>query len=254
MNLPKLSPHTFAFFLLAHPLFPGEADFQFPEGEKLEYSMKWAGIKVGNATLERMQDTELDGTPCLHFNMTAKTYGVADKIYKVRDNIHSYTDLGLRNTLLYTKRQQEGKTDRDIRVTFDRQKQLATHHDFGQADPPLEIREGLLDPLSVMYSLRNQEFKVGEPIHLPATDGKKVINIKVGVDGEEEIEVPAGTFQAYRIVPGTGELKGVFEKSKDSKIEIWMSKEKPHYPLKMKSKVIVGSFTGKLEKIRKPGE
>ena len=231
-----------------------DKEHPFPEGEKLEFSMKWAGLKVGNATLERMPDAEIDGRPSLHFNMTAKTYGIADKIYKVRDNIHSYTDPQLRNTVLYTKQQREGKTNREIRVTFDRDKQVATYHNFGKAEGTVEVRDGILDPLSVMYSLRSKEFEVGKPIHLPATDGKKVINIKVGVVSEEEIKVPAGKFQAYKIVPGTGELRGVFEKSKDSKIEIWMGKEKPHYPLKMKSKVIVGSFTGKLEKIHKPGE
>jgi hypothetical protein len=38
----------------------------------------------------------------------------------------------------------------------------------------------------------------------------------------------------------------VFEKSKDAEIELWVSADKRRVPLRIKSKVIVGSFVGEL--------
>ena len=51
------------------------------------------------------------------------------------------------------------------------------------------------------------------------------------------------------LAPATKDLRGVFEKTKDSKIDIWVSADGRYVPLRLKSKVIVGSFIGELEKI-----
>ena len=100
-----------------------------------------------------------------------------------------------------------------------------------------------------MYALRAQNPKVGVLLKLPATDGKKIINVEVAVLKRESIEVPAGKFEALILSPATKNLSGVFEKSKDSKIEIWVSADGRYIPLRIKSKVVVGSFIGELEKI-----
>ena len=229
-----------------------EDEIKIPVGEYLEYKMGWNFIKVGKATLLRNPNTKVGDQPCMHFSMTARTFGIADKIYKVRDSVDSYTDLRLHNTLLYKKRQIEGKTNRDIKVTFDWEKKQAQYYDFGKPkNDPIPLKDGILDPLSLLYATRNHKIKIGEMVKIPATDGKKMINVEVGVVKKEKIKVPAGKYWAYKLAPGTKDLRGVFEKSPDSKIELWVSEEQPHYPLKMKSKVIVGSFKGELVKIRK---
>jgi hypothetical protein len=40
---------------------------------------------------------------------------------------------------------------------------------------------------------------------------------------------------------------GVFEKSPDAKLQLWVSADYRRLPVKLKSKVIVGSFTGELQ-------
>jgi len=87
----------------------GDEEIKIPVGEYLEYKMGWNFIKVGKATLLRNPNTKVDDQPCMHFSMTARTFGIADKIYKVRDSVESYTDLKLHNTLLYTKDRLRGK-------------------------------------------------------------------------------------------------------------------------------------------------
>ena len=238
------------FLLLPASCLLAEDKFPFPEGERLEYTMGWNFIKVGRAVLLRNPDTTFEEKPCLHFTLTANTFGIADKIFKVRDRIDSYTSTDLTNTLHFKQRQREGKTDRDIVLRFDREKQLAYYTNHGKPNKePLKIHDGLLDPLSIMYALRAQNPKVGVLLKLPATDGKKIINVEVAVLKRESIEVPAGKFEALILSPATKNLSGVFEKSKDSKIEIWVSADGRYIPLRIKSKVVVGSFIGELEKI-----
>ena len=230
---------------------PGK-ELPFPEGERLEYQMRWNFLRVGTAILLRNTNTTLEGKPCLHFTMTARTYGIADKIFKVRDKIDSYTDLKLQNTLHYKQTQREGKTERDIVVRFDRENQIAHYTNYGKplkGRDPLKIRDGILDPLSIMYALRAGKPEVGDLVKLPATDGKKIIEVEVGVLKREEIKVPAGKFPSIVLAPATKDLRGVFEKTKNSKIEIWVSDDGHYYPLRVKSKVIVGSFIGELDSI-----
>jgi hypothetical protein len=39
---------------------------------------------------------------------------------------------------------------------------------------------------------------------------------------------------------------GVFEKSPDARLQLWVTADHRRLPVKLKSKVIVGSFTGEL--------
>ncbi|OQY07152.1 MAG: hypothetical protein B6I22_03595 [Desulfobacteraceae bacterium 4572_123] len=63
---------------------------------------------------------------------------------------------------------------------------------------------------------------------------------------KERITVPAGTFDTYLIEPELKDVGGVFKKSKNAKIQLWITADRRRIPVKIKSKVIVGNFTGEL--------
>ena len=69
---------------------------------------------------------------------------------------------------------------------------------------------------------------------------------KVKVVRREKIIVPAGEFDTFLIVPDLQHIGGVFKKSKNATIEIWISADSRRLPVKLKSEVVVGSFTGEL--------
>jgi len=58
--------------------------------------------------------------------------------------------------------------------------------------------------------------------------------------------VPVGTYDTYLFEPDIEHVGGVFEKSKDAKIELWITADKRRIPVRLRSKVIVGSFVGEL--------
>jgi hypothetical protein len=78
------------------------------------------------------------------------------------------------------------------------------------------------------------------------TDGKKHVLGVAEVVRRETITVPAGTFDTFLIEPDLAQVGGVFEKSPDAKIQLWVSADHRRLPVKLKSKVVVGSFSGEL--------
>jgi hypothetical protein len=48
------------------------------------------------------------------------------------------------------------------------------------------------------------------------------------------------------VEPNLEHIGGVFKKSKDAKLKIWVTADSRRIPVKIKSKVAVGSFVGEL--------
>jgi len=220
----------------------------FEVGEKLTYSLGWQFIVVGHATTEVLPDEEIDGRKVRSFQMTAKTGKVADRLFKVRDTISSLAEYDMRRSLGYAKIQREGKTKRDVSVEFDWENLNALYMEtIGGSSRVTPILKNTLDPLSAFYFVRMQEFDVGSVIKGPMTDGKRCKEAEIKVVAREWIKVNGKKYDTFKLEPNLKELGGVFEKSKDAKMVIWVTADHRHIPVKMKSKVAVGSFVAELK-------
>lgn len=218
----------------------------FRPGERLIFLLKWTIIPAGEAVLEVMPPEQISGYDAHHFVLTARSNAFVDSIYKVRDRIDAWADQTMSRSLLYRKKQQEGGTKRDITVSFDWHAMTAQYSNRGNTRDPIPIQEGTFDPLSIFFWSRSMEMTVGGRIERTVTDGKKQVVGVAHVIRNERVKVPAGTFDTVLIEPELAHVGGVFEKSPDAKIQIWVSDDHRRIPVKLKSKVIVGSFTGEL--------
>ena len=218
----------------------------FVPGERLVFDLKWEFVKAGEAVLEVLPIETINGVEVYHFVLTAETNKYLDLIYKVRDRIDAYADVNMTRSILYKKNQREGRSRRNIVIEFDWEKNEASYSNFGEKIAPIPIQPGTFDPLTAFYYARMIDFEKHKGIERPVTDGKKCIDGHVSVVKKESIEVPLGTFETFVLEPELKDLRGVFEKDKEAKIEVWVSSDKRKFPLKVKSKVIVGSFTGEL--------
>lgn len=86
--------------------------FPFRPGERLVFNLHWGIIPAGEAVLETLPVTVINGMPSYHFVLHVRTNSVLDMIFKVRNRIEGYADIGMTRSLLYTKNQHEGKTIR----------------------------------------------------------------------------------------------------------------------------------------------
>jgi hypothetical protein len=223
-----------------------ENNFPFQPGEQLIFRLKWSIIPAGKAFLEVCPIETIKGVPAYHFSLTIETNAFIDTFYKVRDRIDAYADIAMQRSMLYKKKQREGKTQRDVVVNFDWLKNEAQYYTPTHQREPISILPGTFDPLSVFYYARLMEPKEHKKIARPVSDGKKCIVGKGTYIEKEKIKVPCGKYDVYRFEPDLEHIGGVFEKSKNAKIEIWITADNRRMPVKIRSKVVVGSFVGEL--------
>jgi hypothetical protein len=249
------SPMTaFGLFLLA--LLPAmgwcdslkvDASLPFQPGERLTYKLRWTVIPAGKAVLEVHPMTNINGVPAYHFVLTAKTTPFIDRIYKVRDRIEGFADAKMTGSMLYKKKQREGSVRKDILVVFDTDSNQARYYKSGKIHKELPISMGTFDPLSIFYYSRSLELKENSTFQKPVSDGKRWVIGKAHVVRRECITLDNGnSYDTFLMEPDLSHVGGVFEKSKDAKLQVWVTADRQRIPVKVKSAVVIGSFTGEL--------
>jgi hypothetical protein len=68
----------------------------------------------------------------------------------------------------------------------------------------------------------------------------------VRVIKREEIRLHDKIYETFLIEPDLKGVRGVFEKSKKSRLTLWVTADEKRIVVKIKSKVAIGSFTGTL--------
>lgn len=239
-----------AFCLLTVLTLPGRGDCKaakppFIPGEKLVFQVKWLLIPAGEAILRVLPVEKKNATDCYHFVLNARTYSYLDPIFKVDDLVEGYADTGMQRSYFYSK-QNRGTRKRQITVTFDWTARKAQYSSSGGKRKPIGIQPGSFDPLSVFYAFRFHELRRNLVIEVAVTDGKKCVKGKARVIRRESIEVAAGTYDTYLVEPDLEHIGGVFEKSPNAKLKIWVTADHRRMPVRVESKVIVGSFVAEL--------
>lgn len=223
-----------------------EKGLPFSPGEKLTFKLKWMFIPAGEAVLEILPCETINNVKSYHFVLTAKSNSFVDHFYKVRDRIDAYMSDDLTHSVLYKKDQHEGKRIKKEVVEFDWKRNKAQYSNFNKRRKPIDILPGCFDPLSAFYYVRLVDFKENSVVERPVTDGKKCVVGQATVMRREEVKIESKTYDTYLIEPDLKHVGGVFEKSKDAKIQIWITADNRRIPVKLKSKVVVGSFVGEL--------
>ncbi len=241
---------TLCLFFIWQPAYCQATTPNLKIGEHLEFKIKWSFIPAGKAIMEIAPISQDITGAAHHFILKASTYPAIDLIYKFREKVDSYTDSQITHSVLY-KKIQKGRTKRDITVKFDWQKNEALYTNFKEIHQPISIPPGTLDVLSAFYFIRSQKLIIGQTIERPITDGQKVVIGRVHVLKREKIRINGTLVDTYKLQPELKGVKGVFEKSKHAKMYIWVTADNRKILVRLKSKVIVGSFIANLMNLDK---
>lgn len=228
----------------AAPAAPA-ADLPFQQGERLSFQITWGIIPAARVTLEVKPVEPAGSVAAYHFILEAQTLPVIDLIYHYRERVDSYVTAGVQESLLY-KKVQESRHPRDIVVQFDWDQGVARYTNFGEAIPPIPIRPGTLDPLAALYYIRTQALRGEFDLEQWVTDGKKLSRGQARFMQRETLSIHGKTYQTIKIEPDLREVTGVFEKSPEAKMFIWLTDDEQKLLVKLKSKVRVGSFVAEL--------
>ena len=205
------------------------------------YQGRWGAIPAGEIIMEVLAKVNVNGKEAYHFTMTTKTNAVVDLIYKVRERQDSYVDAAMTHSLLYKKRT-ESKHARDVVITFDWDKMLATRSNFGKKDDSVHVLAGSFDPLALFYALRLQDIKENSVLEIPVTDGNMNIATKATVAKGGKIMVGDKSLETFEVVPDMARLEDVVKQKGEPHLKIWFTADGNKVPIKIQMQKGLISF------------
>jgi len=230
------------------------AEFQpaFREGEDLVFQIRWGVVTGGYATLSVPSVDLIAGQSAYHILSEARSTGLVDAFYKVRDRNESWMDTASPRSLRYSKKIHKGKYSVDEVVELDQTARTfhttEIRHDKNDAkeEKQGEIPPNVLDVLSSLYYIRSVPLEVGKSFTIDVHSGDKSWPLVVNVKKKEKIKVKAGKFVCYRVEPVLRE-RGIFI-SKGKKLEVWLTANARHMPVLMRSEIFIGHVSAELVK------
>jgi len=214
-------------------------------GEKVGYIIHYGLINGGVATLELKKDT-FAGKEYLHSVFTARTTGIADALFKVRDVYESYFDAKTELPVKSIRKIQEGKYKRYNMVLFDH----STRADSAILTSDLTGKhitvQSIHDILSCFYFFRksimsqNPKLKKGDLITITTWFTDELYPIRLRFIEMDEVRTRAGKVKCYKFNPVT-ETGRLFKDEEGA--TFWFSADKNYLPVKVKFDIFVGSFT-----------
>jgi hypothetical protein len=224
----------------------------FGPGEKFTFDLYWEFIPAGTAVLEVLPMEEVDGEQCYHFTAEIRSSSVLDKIHKVRDRIDAYADAQMTRSMLFRKKTAEGRDKQDIQVRFDWANSRVISTDSVRGRSILGVPRFTFDPLSIFYAFRIRSLAVHTALEMPVTDGRRWALGNARILKSERIDVPAGEFDTFLVEPDMKDVEGIFKKSKGAALDVWISADGRHIPVKIRSRIKLGRIFAKLASIEGP--
>lgn len=216
----------------------------FLSGEKLDFSISWSFIKVGSASMDVESVSELNGRKCYHIVTKARSAPFFDKFFKVRDVNESWMDVESLCSLKFLSNISEGNFKKKETILFDQiNNQFTIVESSKTGKTPLWVQ----DVLSSLYYLRTKKLEVGKEYSIDAHSGDKSWPLTVKVVRKEKIKVSVGKFECFVVEPKIREDAGIFQAK--GKLWVWLTADDKKIPVKMSSKVMIGSVTAKLNKM-----
>lgn len=215
----------------------------FKEGEKLTFDIKYGFVTAGIATMHVQRTRRISGRNAFQIVFEVNTVPSFDWIYKVRDRYETYLDVEGLFPWRFEQHIREGSYSRDFSAFFDQRRGIAKTSK-GEYEVPLYVN----DILSAFYIARTYDYstmKINDVIKMQNFYKDKVHDLDVKYLGRERITVPAGTFDCIIVEPLVQE-GGLFKS--EGTIVIWLSDDELKIPVRVKTKVIVGSIDAELSK------
>ena len=229
-------------------LHAGEMELPFHPGEEIKYSVRWEMVKAGKASFRVLDLTTINGEKSYNFILEMESNKYIDIFYKIRDIHEGFANLDFTRSLLYRKTQ-TGKDKRDVKVLFDWDRKTALYSKLGRDRDPIKIPANTFDPLSAFYKMRTFKFKTGQNLSFPVTDGKKYFIQKATVIKKEAITISSKTYDTYQLALAVNHFSGVFKKSENPTVKLWVTADNRKIPVRIKIKIFIGSIIFDLDSI-----
>lgn len=218
-----------------------EPDLVLPDvpwkAERLTFELSWFKVKAGTAVMDVSESSDSNGRKLYQISAVTKSNEFLDMFHKVRDRIDSFVYADNLASYNFKVHQEEGSYRNDKEIVFDYGKKAAIYTKNKETTIH-DIPAFVSDALSALYYIRTKELVLGKTITIDVFDDKKLWQVEVQVLGRERVETHAGEFDTVLIKPIL-KFEGIFQRKGD--VYIWLTDDSRKMPVKMRSKVVIGS-------------
>jgi hypothetical protein len=213
----------------------------FALGERLVFDIGYSFITAGEAVFSIPSVETMHGRECYQVLFTVNSTPTFSFFYKVDDRYETMLDKKGIFPWRYTQRIREGKYSNDFAAEFNQLNNVATTKAGSFPIPPY-----VHDVVSAMFYVRTLDYSKchpGEKILLQNFFKDTTYQLAVKFLGYQQISVDAGKFNCLLVEPLI--MEGGLFKS-EGRIIIWMTNDERKIPVKVSTKVVVGSIDAEL--------
>ena len=210
-------------------------------GEKLKYSAYFGGVPAAEASLEIIGKEKLNGTSTYHVRFSARSKGIINYLFPINDKIDLWLTEDSLLTVKESLRIREGNYKKSQEMILNHSKNFVVLN-----SDTLTIPGNTHSPYALFYFFRIKEFSQVELDTLHTTNGKRITDLKVEIERDVKVNVPAGSFTCTKISPMKLDEK---EFKNKSQMSILFSNDEKRYPVKIWLTMKYGSLVLELNKI-----
>jgi len=229
---------------------PSFSQNNFKPGEELEYLVYFGPVNAGMAVIN-LQRTIQNNQQVFYSKLEAKSIGLADKLYRIRDTYECYFDSVTVLPFMAIRNVREGRKYKKKNIdTYNHKNKAIYSVNKGE----IEMLNVTRDVISAFYFIRNYNFstlKKGDIITTDLLFDDELMTFRLHYMGKEAIESKIGKFNCLKLVPELVETKkqtdseNVSPSPKDEMI-IWLSDDPNQVPIRVRFNLFVGSIKADL--------
>jgi hypothetical protein len=225
------------------------AQNNFIPGEKLKYIVYFGPINAGMADIH-LARTFHNNQEVFYSKLSARSIGLPDKLYKVKDTYESYFDSMTLLPAMAIRDIREGRYKKKNIDTFNHQKNAVYSVNKGEIKTPAGIR----DVITTYYFVRNYDFRgmrKGDVMTVNIFFDDELIAFRLYYMGKEKIETRNGEMNCIKLIPEMVETKknepaeNISPTPKDEMI-IWLSDDPNQVPVRVRFDLLIGSIKADL--------
>lgn len=213
----------------------------FGVGERLVFDVNYGFITAGEAVMAVAGYDSIAGRRCYRIEFSVNSLSSFSWIYRVEDLYLTFIDAEAIVPWRFEQHIREGNYRRDFVAEFNQYRHIAETSEGEYQIPPY-----VHDIMSAFYYARTMDYsqsKPGDEFTLYNFYKDKSYELGVKFLGRQELEVEAGTFRTIVVEPLVKE-GGLFKS--EGRIVIWLTDDELKVPVRVNTKVIIGSIDTEL--------
>lgn len=236
-------------------------DTPFQSGEELHYDIRYkygfVVMKSGSAQYG-LEAVVFDRKSALKSALSFKTTSIFDKIFMIRDTLYSYAGIPDLKPLYHNRSVNEGGYcfTEEMRVlkhgiSSTEVNVKRTRNEILRLDTVISSDLPGYDLLNMFLFIRNRDYSQldqGQTCTVATFLGEKKVNIVIRYQGQTVIRKGNTGYKALKL--SVDVINEVFTESKNA-VEVWISDDENHIPLKIKAKLKIGAAEAELSSFSK---